>query len=197
MGTDIKGFLWLSCFCLHSDSEGSSRRLEDKRQEGLKYSFPLESCSSVIVYDFPWPQLLHGGSTSWLQLSLFPPLASSGLEVIIASWCWFVWVSQHPPLVPLTPPTPMKRIPNYENISLKYGSRKPAISSWGPNGNSFQWLPIGLKVPLHTAPKPLLTRPCLLSGPTVLLLSHLFIWRPGLNPVLIMLIPTSQPLKVP
>lgn len=154
---DLNRFLWLSGFCLGSVSEGPSRRLKDIMQESLKYLFPLECCSSVIICDIPWPQLLQGSSPSRLQLLLLPPLASSGLEVKMASHCCFAWVPQHLSLVSLTPPMPMKRIPsvNYPNISLKYDSRKSVVTSWGPKGYIHQWLPVGLRI----EPKLFFTRP--------------------------------------
>lgn len=94
-----------------------------------------------------------------------------------ASRC-FAWVPQHLCLVPLTPPMPRKRISsvNYLNISLKYDSRKPAVTPWGPKGYIHQWLPVGVRV----EPKLLFTRPstalldldpAFLSSPTGLFVS--------------------------
>ena len=98
------GFLWLSVFYWGSANEGSSRGLESKRWGHLKYVSPLECCcplwlstSSCVV------TLLHGSASHD-----FPPPTSSDLGVIMASPCCFVWVPQHPSLVPLTPPTLIK-----------------------------------------------------------------------------------------
>lgn len=130
VGAELNRFFSLYGFCLGSASKRSSGRLKGKRQEGLKYLFPLECCSSVTLRDhtscaaIPLPD----SALTLPSPCLLRPRGDTGFSVLLCL------VSQHPSL---DVETLMERIPNCENISLKCGSGKPALSSRGPNSCSF------------------------------------------------------------
>lgn len=130
VGAELNRFFSLYGFCLGSASKRSSGRLKGKRQEGLKYLFPLECCSSVTLRDhtscaaIPLPD----SALTLPSPCLLRPRGDTSFSVLLCL------VSQHPSL---DVETLMERIPNCENISLKCGSGKPALSSRGPNSCSF------------------------------------------------------------
>lgn len=130
VGAELNRFFSLYGFCLGSASKRSSGRLKGKRQEGLKYLFPLECCSSVTLRDHTSCAAIPLPDSAFTLPSpcLLRPRGDTGFSVLLCL------VSQHPSL---DVETLMERIPNCENISLKCGSGKPALSSRGPNSCSF------------------------------------------------------------
>lgn len=130
VGAELNRFFSLYGFCLGSASKRSSGRLKGKRQEGLKYLFPLECCSSVTLRDHTSCAAIPLPDSAFTLPSpcLLRPRGDTGFSVLLCL------VSQYPSL---DVETLMERIPNCENISLKCGSGKPALSSRGPNSCSF------------------------------------------------------------
>ena len=93
-----------------------------------------------LLFPVTFHVVLHGHSPSWLCLSWLPSPTSSDLEVIVASLCCFAWVPQHPSLVPLTPPNPLKYFfCNYTMQNARLDESQGGIKIAGKNINNLRY----------------------------------------------------------